>query len=108
MKLAYYAGTDSLCIDLSKQTSVSSREISERIVLDCDSAGQLVGIDIDNASRRTRKRGQVLRRASNSTHGAGTIVSSSSRVSFTSKTISGWLAMEAPRNVRPHALIYAA
>jgi len=60
MKLAYYAGTDSLYIDLSEQTSVSSREISEGVVLDYDAAGQLVGIDIDNASRRVQLQRLVL------------------------------------------------
>ena len=52
MKLNYYAATDSLYIDLSEQPSVESREISEGIVLDYDSKGNLVGIDIDNASRK--------------------------------------------------------
>ena len=52
MKLNYYSDTDSLYIDLSEQPSVESREISEGIVLDYDAAGNLVGIDIDNASQR--------------------------------------------------------
>ena len=52
MKLNYYAATDSLYIDLSEQPSVESREISEGIVLDYDLNGALVGIDIDNASRK--------------------------------------------------------
>lgn len=52
MKLNYYSDTDSLYIDLSEQPSVESREISEGIVLDYDTAGSLVGIDIDNASRK--------------------------------------------------------
>ena len=60
MKLAYYANTDSLYIDLSEQTSVSSREISEGVVLDYDPAGQLVGIDIDNASRKVQLQRLVL------------------------------------------------
>ena len=60
MKLAYYASTDSLYIDLPEQTSVSSREISEGVVLDYDSAGQLVGIDIDNASRKVQLQRLVL------------------------------------------------
>ncbi|MGZ8445608.1 MAG: DUF2283 domain-containing protein [Candidatus Binatia bacterium] len=50
MKLNYYADTDSLYIDLSERPSAESREISEGVVLDYDSAGNLVGIDIDNAS----------------------------------------------------------
>jgi uncharacterized protein YuzE len=52
MKLNYYSETDSLYIDLSEQPSVESREISEGIVLDYDAAGNLVGIDIDNASKK--------------------------------------------------------
>ncbi len=52
MKLNYYSDTDSLYIDLSEHPSVKSREISEGIVLDYDAAGNLVGIDIDNASRK--------------------------------------------------------
>ncbi|HTW75000.1 MAG TPA: DUF2283 domain-containing protein [Steroidobacteraceae bacterium] len=50
MKLDYFPETDSLYIDLSEKPSVDSREISEGVVLDYDSAGELVGIDIDNAS----------------------------------------------------------
>jgi uncharacterized protein YuzE len=48
MKLSYYPDTDSLYIDLSERPSVESREISEGIVLDYDTEGNLVGIDIDN------------------------------------------------------------
>jgi uncharacterized protein YuzE len=49
MRPKYYHDTDSLCIHLSRRASADSREISEGVVLDCDSAGSLVGIDIDNA-----------------------------------------------------------
>lgn len=52
MKVNYYPDTDSLYIDLSEHASAESREISEGIVLDYDEAGNLVGIDIDNASRK--------------------------------------------------------
>jgi uncharacterized protein YuzE len=52
MKLNYYKDTDSLYIDLSSKPSVESREISDGIVLDYDAAGNLVGIDIDNASHK--------------------------------------------------------
>ena len=52
MKLNYYADTDSLYIDLAERPSAESREISEGVVLDYDSAGNLVGIDIDNASQK--------------------------------------------------------
>jgi uncharacterized protein YuzE len=52
MRVNYYPDTDSLYIDLSEQTSAESREISEGVVLDYDARGNLVGIDIDNASRK--------------------------------------------------------
>jgi len=52
MKLNYYRDTDSLYIDLSAKASAESREISDGIVLDYDAEGNLVGIDIDNASRK--------------------------------------------------------
>jgi uncharacterized protein YuzE len=51
MKFHYYPETDSLYIDLSKKVSAESREITEGVVLDFDSDGKLVGIDIDNASQ---------------------------------------------------------
>ncbi len=52
MRLNYYAGADSLYIDLSERSSVESREVTEGIILDYDAEGNLVGIDIDNASRK--------------------------------------------------------
>jgi uncharacterized protein YuzE len=52
MKLSYYADTDSLYIDLSSGKSVESREVSEGVVLDYDAQGNLVGLDIDHASRK--------------------------------------------------------
>jgi uncharacterized protein YuzE len=54
MKLNYYPETDSLYVDLSEKTSVESREVSEGVVLDYDADGILVGIDIDNASRKVQ------------------------------------------------------
>jgi uncharacterized protein YuzE len=54
MKLNYYPETDSLYIDLSEKTSTESREISEGVVLDYDVEGNLVGIDIDNASKKVQ------------------------------------------------------
>ena len=50
MKLTYHPDTDSLYIDLSERPSVDSQEISEGVVLDYDAQGNLVGIDVDNAS----------------------------------------------------------
>jgi len=54
MKVNYHPETDSLYIDLSEATSVESREVSEGVVLDYDKSGNLVGIDIDNASRKVQ------------------------------------------------------
>ena len=52
MKLIYHPDTDSLYIDLSERPSVDSQEGSEGVVLDYDAQGNLVGIDIDNASNK--------------------------------------------------------
>jgi uncharacterized protein YuzE len=60
MKLNYHSETDSLYIDLSECESVESREISEGVVLDYDAQGNLVGIDIDNASTKVQLKDLVL------------------------------------------------
>lgn len=60
MKLNYFADTDSLYIDLSEQPSARSNEISEGVVLDYDAQGNLVGIDIDNASTKVELRQLIL------------------------------------------------
>jgi uncharacterized protein YuzE len=60
MKLNYYKDTDSLYIDLASKPSTESREITEGIVLDYDADGNLVGIDIDNASRKVDLREVIL------------------------------------------------
>lgn len=52
MKINYYQETDSIYIDLSQKTSVNSIEISEGVVIDYDENGNIVGIDIDNASQK--------------------------------------------------------
>jgi uncharacterized protein YuzE len=62
MKLNFYPETDSLYIDLSEKTSVDSKEISEGIVLDYDAEGNLVGIDIDNASKKVQLKDLILSR----------------------------------------------
>jgi uncharacterized protein YuzE len=62
MKLNYYPKTDSLYIDLSEKTSTESKEISEGIVLDYEAEGNLVGIDIDNASKKVQLKELILSR----------------------------------------------
>jgi uncharacterized protein YuzE len=43
--------TDSLYIHVNERSSVDSREVADGVVLDFDAQGNLVGIDIDHASR---------------------------------------------------------
>jgi uncharacterized protein YuzE len=50
MKLHYYPDTDSLYIDLNANPSSGSREVADGLVIDLDSAGRVVGIDIQHAS----------------------------------------------------------
>jgi uncharacterized protein YuzE len=52
MKIQYYAETDSLYIELSSADSSDSKEVSEGVVLDFDTSGNIVGIDIDKASKK--------------------------------------------------------
>jgi uncharacterized protein YuzE len=51
MKLHYYPETDSLYIDLSEKVGADSQEVAPGVVLDLDAEGNLVGIDIDHASK---------------------------------------------------------
>jgi uncharacterized protein YuzE len=51
MKFNYYPETDSLYIDLSEKASVDSKEVARGVVIDFDEEGNIVGIDIDNASK---------------------------------------------------------
>ena len=51
MKFHYYPETDSLYIELSEKSSVDSREVAPNVVLDFDAEGDLVGIDLDHASK---------------------------------------------------------
>jgi uncharacterized protein YuzE len=60
MRINYYAETDSLYIDLLSKPSVDSREVSEGIVLDYDADGNLVGIDIDQASTKLEIKELIL------------------------------------------------
>ncbi len=51
MKFHYYPETDSLYIEFSEATATDSREAAPGVVLDFDTEGGLVGIDIDHANR---------------------------------------------------------
>ena len=52
MKLHYYPETDSLYIELRAAASVETREIASGLNADFDSAGNVVGLDIDGASTK--------------------------------------------------------
>ncbi len=52
MRITYYPETDSLYIDLSEKPGAESQEVAEGVVVDYDEDGNIVGIDIDNASRK--------------------------------------------------------
>ncbi|TAK65533.1 MAG: DUF2283 domain-containing protein [Dehalococcoidia bacterium] len=51
MKLSYHAETDSLYIDLNSRPGSDVIEIANGLVIDVDSEGNVVGIDIEHASR---------------------------------------------------------
>jgi uncharacterized protein YuzE len=52
MKLQYYPETDSLYIELMSTPGTEVREIAEGLVADFDADGNVVGLDIDHASRK--------------------------------------------------------
>lgn len=52
MKLHYYPDTDSLYIELKPEPGAEVREIADGLNVDLSAAGEVVGFDIDHASRR--------------------------------------------------------
>lgn len=52
MKLHYYPETDSLYIELKTTPGIEAREVVEGLVVDLDANGDVVGFDIDQASRK--------------------------------------------------------
>ncbi|MEA2878131.1 MAG: hypothetical protein QOF14_3327 [Hyphomicrobiales bacterium] len=52
MKLHYYPETDSLYIELKTAPGAETREIVDGLVVDFDADGNVVGFDIDHASRK--------------------------------------------------------
>ena len=49
--MKYYKETDSLYIDLSEKPSSESLEVAPGVVVDFDESNNIVGIDIDRASK---------------------------------------------------------
>jgi len=52
MKLHYYPETDSLYIELKRTPGVETREVALGLNVDLDAKGEVVGFDIDHASRK--------------------------------------------------------
>ena len=52
MKLHYYPETDSLYIELKTTPGSETREITSGLNVDIDEKGEVVGFDIDFASKR--------------------------------------------------------
>ena len=52
MKLHYYPETDSLYIELNPEAGAEVREVADGLNVDIDSEGNVVGFDIDRASKR--------------------------------------------------------
>jgi uncharacterized protein YuzE len=52
MKLHYYPEIDSLYIELNNAPGAEPREVVEGLVADFDVDGNVVGLDIDHASRK--------------------------------------------------------
>ena len=51
MRLHYYPETDSLYIDLNSRPGTDVIEVADGLVVDVDTDGNVVGIDIEHASR---------------------------------------------------------
>ena len=52
MKLHYYPETDSLYIELKREPGAETREVANGLNVDIDADGEVVGFDIDFASKR--------------------------------------------------------
>ena len=52
MKLHYYADTDSLYVEFKAGPGAETREVADGLNVDLDANGDVVGFDIDGASRR--------------------------------------------------------
>ena len=52
MKLHYYPETDSLYVEFKTTPGTETREITDGLNVDLDAEGEVVGFDIDHASKR--------------------------------------------------------
>ena len=52
MKIRYFAGTDTLFIELREAVVAETRDLDENTVLDVDAEGNVCAITIEHASQR--------------------------------------------------------
>ncbi len=52
MRLHYYPETDSLYVEFKEGPGVEMREVTDGLNVDLDATGEVVGFDIDHASKR--------------------------------------------------------
>lgn len=52
MKLHYYPETDSLYVEFKTSPGAETLEVTDGLNVDLDASGDVVGFDIDHASRR--------------------------------------------------------
>ena len=52
MKLRYYPETDSLYVEFKVGSGAETLEVNDSVIIDIDSQGEVVGLDIDQASKR--------------------------------------------------------
>ena len=52
MRLHYYPETDSLYVEFKDGPGIETREVTDGLNVDLDSGGEVVGFDIDHASKR--------------------------------------------------------
>ena len=53
MKMSYFDDTDTLHIAFSETDVSETKDLDENTLLDLDSQGQIVGITVEHASKRT-------------------------------------------------------
>ena len=52
MRFKYYPETDSLYVEFKDGPGVETREVTDGLNVDLDASGEVVGLDIDHASKR--------------------------------------------------------
>jgi uncharacterized protein YuzE len=53
MKIRYFSGTDTLLIEFREAPVAETRDLDEDTLLDLDADGNICGITIEHASKRT-------------------------------------------------------